>query len=173
MRYHTNSHGEPAPCNAKPGECPLGGDHYDSPEEAVQAFEERNSESLFAPQAKLLTNNLDDAFAPREVDPVVVSSAGRTFPEDMALQEQKFIEDDIAQHKKAMSAGFGPNEIHNVSAPRGAIKRFGDPDELQRAWLLKDYDKVRELYARAHVRQFGKDPDFRMSVEDLVAQSRS
>lgn len=43
-RFHINKHGVPAPCRAKPGNCPLGGDeqHYNSQEEAQEAADIAN-----------------------------------------------------------------------------------------------------------------------------------
>lgn len=40
-RYHMSDRGEMAPCMARPGNCPLGGDHYDSKEEAQAGIEAR------------------------------------------------------------------------------------------------------------------------------------
>ena len=41
--YHINSKGEPGSCRAKPGNCPFAGEeeHYGSPEEAREAYEQR------------------------------------------------------------------------------------------------------------------------------------
>lgn len=52
MSYHMNSKGEAAPCHAEPGNCPLGGDHYDSKDEAQAGIEERMSDHSFANLAK-------------------------------------------------------------------------------------------------------------------------
>ena len=41
--YHVGSDGSPKPCNAQPGNCPLGGAHFDS-EEKVTKFAERMNE---------------------------------------------------------------------------------------------------------------------------------
>ncbi len=45
-KFHINKHGVPAPCKAKPGNCPLGGDetHFNSPEEAQVAADKMNEE---------------------------------------------------------------------------------------------------------------------------------
>lgn len=42
-RYHVSSDGSPKPCNAQPGNCPLGGAHFDS-EEKMTKFAERMNE---------------------------------------------------------------------------------------------------------------------------------
>lgn len=173
MRYHTNGRGESDICDAPEGRCPLEGDHFDTREEADAAFEQKNNEQLFAPQGKLLTNRLDDAYNTPEVDPIAVSRTKMTMPEEIAIDEQKMIEKDIAQHKKAVANGYSPFELTNLSEPTGLAKSNGDPDAIVRAWHQKDYDKVRELYATAHARQFGRDPDFRLSVSELTARARS
>ena len=45
-KFHINKHGVPAPCKAKPGNCPLGGDetHFSSLEEAQEAIDKINKE---------------------------------------------------------------------------------------------------------------------------------
>jgi hypothetical protein len=45
-KFHINKHGVPAPCKAKPGNCPLGGDetHFGSREEAQEAINKINEE---------------------------------------------------------------------------------------------------------------------------------
>ncbi len=45
-KFHINKHGVPAPCKAKPGNCPLGGDetHFNSLEEAQVAADKMNEE---------------------------------------------------------------------------------------------------------------------------------
>ena len=45
-KFHINKHGVPAPCKAKPGNCPLGGDetHFNSLEEAQVAINRINEE---------------------------------------------------------------------------------------------------------------------------------
>ena len=47
-KFHINKHGVPAPCKAKPGNCPLGGDetHFRSEEEA-QAFVNNRMENEY------------------------------------------------------------------------------------------------------------------------------
>lgn len=47
-RFHINKHGVPAPCKAKPGNCPLGGDehHFDNIEQA-QAFADKLNEDRY------------------------------------------------------------------------------------------------------------------------------
>lgn len=47
-KFHINKHGVPAPCHAKDGNCPLGGDsgnenHFDSQEQAQEYLEKTNS----------------------------------------------------------------------------------------------------------------------------------
>ena len=48
-KYHINKHGVPAPCRAKEGNCPLGGDesHFNSKEEA-QEYADKQNESEFS-----------------------------------------------------------------------------------------------------------------------------
>lgn len=58
MSYHMNAKGEAAPCHAEPGNCPLGGDHYDNREEAQAGIEERMSDHSFADLAKSPTDSL-------------------------------------------------------------------------------------------------------------------
>lgn len=59
MRYHVNSKGEAGVCRAKKT-CPFGdleSDHYSSPEEARQAYEQEMAQATFPrPQATFLTN---------------------------------------------------------------------------------------------------------------------
>lgn len=54
-KYHNNDNGDPGPCNAQNGNCPFGDsetDHYDSPEEARKAFEEKQSSGLISTNTK-------------------------------------------------------------------------------------------------------------------------
>lgn len=46
QRHHINSKGESAPCHAEPGKCPLGGEHFDSAEEADKHLEKTMSDQL-------------------------------------------------------------------------------------------------------------------------------
>ena len=41
-RYHVGSDGAPKPCNAQPGNCPLGGEHFDNLENAERYAETKN-----------------------------------------------------------------------------------------------------------------------------------
>lgn len=45
-KFHINKHGVPAPCKAKPGNCPLGGDetHFGSQEEAQTYVDKKNEQ---------------------------------------------------------------------------------------------------------------------------------
>lgn len=58
-KFHINDKGEAKKCKAQPGNCPVtkesGGKHYDTPEEAQQAYESTQSKNLF----KSLKNNND------------------------------------------------------------------------------------------------------------------
>lgn len=49
MSFHTSRKGENVKCEAPPGRCPLGGDHYETKEEADSALESRMSDSMFTP----------------------------------------------------------------------------------------------------------------------------
>lgn len=173
MSFHINGRGESDICGASPGRCPFDGEHYETREEADSAFEQQNDSSLFAPPGGLITNRLDEAFNQPQVDPVAIGPDDRTMPEEMAVDEQDLIEQDIKQHKKAVASGFSPYELKNLSKPRSAAMHHGDPDAITRAWNQEDYDKVRELYATAHVRQYSRDPNFRFSVNDLITQAKS
>lgn len=59
-RFHINKHGVPAPCKAKPGNCPLGGDdqHFKTKEEA-QAYADKINEQKHSllPQVENVTGD--------------------------------------------------------------------------------------------------------------------
>lgn len=63
-RFHINKHGVPAPCRAKPGNCPLGGDdqHFTTKEEAQEYSDSTNEKKhSLLPQVKNNTDfNLDE-----------------------------------------------------------------------------------------------------------------
>jgi hypothetical protein len=50
--YHLSKRGEPELCDAKYRECPLGGEHFATKLEALQAYEKANEENLFKVQRK-------------------------------------------------------------------------------------------------------------------------
>lgn len=56
-RFHITKKGEPAPCRAQPGNCPLADSeaHYESQEAARQAYEASMSAELFAPTSSKTT----------------------------------------------------------------------------------------------------------------------
>lgn len=170
MSYHIDINGEPAQCSASVQKCPR--EHYATIEEAEQAIETQNSNKLFAPHSKLLTNTLDDAFqVPQRDDRTARDGDGLSLPEEIAVDDQKAVEKDIAKHKKSVAQGYNPRSLDELSKPRASAK-FGDTDGITLAWYNQDYDKVRELYAQAHVRRYSRDPDFQLDARDLIVQAR-
>mgnify|MGYP000989614437 CR=1 FL=1 len=59
MSYHMNSKGEAAPCTAEPGNCPLGGDHYDNKEDAQVGIEKSMSDQLTPDLSKKRKDNVE------------------------------------------------------------------------------------------------------------------
>lgn len=50
-KFHINKHGVPAPCHAKKGSCPLGGNtgdenHFDKKEDAQAYIDNKNAEEF-------------------------------------------------------------------------------------------------------------------------------
>lgn len=59
-KFHINKHGVPAPCKAKPGNCPLGGDdqHFNTREEAQIAADQKN-EAEFSILPSTVSNKVE------------------------------------------------------------------------------------------------------------------
>lgn len=60
MRYHISRKGDPAPCDAPHGDCPLGGEHFDTPSEARNFVESSNEGRLFSPISNRNLPSVDD-----------------------------------------------------------------------------------------------------------------
>lgn len=123
MAIHTSRNGENVPCFAPPGECPLGGPHYETMDQADSALAERMDDSLFAPGA---------AVAPK------------TDPSTMKLSELSQAVKD-SNEPEVLDAGIerGSNRTHknmlknqNVSADQlKALREKSDSDEIRKGAL--------------------------------------
>lgn len=76
-KYHINSHGVPAPCKAKPGNCPFGGDdsHFDNIEDA-QSYVDSVNEEEYGLVNKVDSGNIsyevpENTPKERDLDPVL------------------------------------------------------------------------------------------------------
>lgn len=123
MAIHTSRNGENVPCFAPPGECPLGGPHYETMDQADSALAERMDDSLFAPGA---------AVAPK------------TDPSTMKLSELSQAVKD-SNEPEVLDAGIerGSNRTHknmlknpNLSADQlKALREKSDSDEIRKGAL--------------------------------------
>ena len=68
-KFHINKHGVPAPCNAKEGNCPLGGEHFDNIEKA-QVYIDQKSESEFGilPSDNSLESRIRDSLSDSDIE---------------------------------------------------------------------------------------------------------
>jgi len=57
-KYHISDKGEAAPCDAPPGKCPKGGEHFDSPEAAQKSYESNMNKSHGITRFKKIKNPL-------------------------------------------------------------------------------------------------------------------
>lgn len=56
-KYHISDNGEPSKCNAQPGNCPLGGEHFTSKQDAEAHFEKLQKNQEFSSISKSKTSN--------------------------------------------------------------------------------------------------------------------
>lgn len=167
--FHINGHGEPAPCKAPPGECPLGGEHYRSAEEAAAGYEASQSENLH-PVHRLMTNEkeLEDSFN-REPDDSAID--GITMEEGLVLEGLDILEKRISVHRKVISEGAYKHRLTEYSEAPVEISHWIDEEEISRKWRRQDYDSIRLDYARA----YSKANDFGgiyKTPEELVKEHR-
>ena len=55
VKYHIGEKGDPSPCRAEEGKCPLGGEHFDSVDDARKAYESSQSENIIPVKKKKTT----------------------------------------------------------------------------------------------------------------------
>ncbi|HHT97319.1 MAG TPA: hypothetical protein GXZ90_05440 [Clostridiales bacterium] len=98
-KFHINKHGVPAPCKAKKGNCPLGGEgeHFDTPEIAQEYADKVNEESH-----GLLPNTISSKFAEGyETDGQVADMEARDVEDESALRKLNNLSiDDVSYEVK-------------------------------------------------------------------------
>lgn len=145
MAYHISSRGEAAPCKAEPGNCPLGGnsEHYDTPEAANAAQEQRMADQVFAPvePKKMKLSELNKQV--KETDNAEVLNEGiergsnRTF-KNMLKNENLTAEQVIAINAKSEDEEVKRNALYHKSFP---VSEMSD-DEFARA-ARKEHSETR------------------------------
>lgn len=89
MRYHISRKGDPATCNADEGNCPLGGEHFDTPAAAQSFVEGQNEAHLFAPIKSRNIPSLDeDIEANRKL--FIEQGGSRDFGHEMGGQSDDY-----------------------------------------------------------------------------------
>ena len=129
-RFHLSENG-PAPCEAKPGNCPIGGDHFDNENSAIEAYEKKVEKEIH--------HVLD------RIDEVLGGKDTETEKWDFSGVEKlgSVNEDATIEELRELRAGLisDPNRTHLTMALSGAINRqelfktreYGSPLEAQMA----------------------------------------
>lgn len=146
MAYHISSRGEAAPCEAAPGNCPLGGDseHYDTPEAANAAQEQKMSGQVFTriKSKRMKLSELNKQV--KDTDDVAVLNEGvergsaRTHKN--MLKNANLTEDHVvAIRNKSEDAEVQRNALYHKSYP---VREMSDEDFAKAA--RKEYSETRQ-----------------------------
>lgn len=164
-RYHMSKKGEAAPCDASPGKCPLGGDHYDSLESAEAGIESRltnehsATEGITKSQAKSSSSfkapddeSLDRAKRALGMSTTEVNAVKK-------LRDGKKVKDEtldtLIAERKGRLAGYSENEFRdNAEATLNYVKqeraKSGTPWSLH---TVQSFDPSKEsVFSNAQAR---------------------
>lgn len=163
-KYHLKADGNPAPCRAKPGNCPLAGEgeHYSSPEAAREAFEHAQ-QFTFAGANTLTLNTYDEA-----VEAYVSGSPQEVSAELGAWMDHSFRRLPEGARIVELGSGFGRDaqyledrgfDVVATDASKGFLKeleaRGFKPRELNA--LADDFPPADGVFANAVLLHFTKE----------------
>lgn len=143
-KFHINKHGVPAPCKAKPGNCPLGGDetHFGSREEAQEAIDKINEEKhgLLSEMNTIMT---DDGVSVKEGDSIfILKKHGEEFlySDDNEAYEYASIDDDWDFYEKyAHAVGVGEDlGIEEIIVDDNLIAYMNRTPYLPKKYVTED-----------------------------------
>lgn len=129
-RFHLSENG-PAPCEAKPGNCPIGGDHFDNEELAIVAYEEKVEKEIHH-----VLDRIDEVFGGKDTeakkwDFSEVEKLG-SVDEDASIEELKELRDSLTGDaetsilRKNLTDAINRQELFNQ-------REYGSPLEAQMA----------------------------------------
>lgn len=123
MAIHTSRNGENVPCFAPPGECPLGGPHYETMDQADSALAERMSDSLFSPGESIHTKTDASKMKLSELSQAVKDT-----------KDQEVLEEGIKRGSNRTHKNMLKNP--NLSADQlKTLRDNSDSDELRKGAL--------------------------------------
>lgn len=132
--YHVGSDGSPKPCNAQPGNCPLGGAHFDSEEKAIKFAERMNEITAEREEAEEELASLLDASDEVAIDnPAYKKIFERAVEirDDLKwLKDREVITAIGAKYDTKVARYKSPNVLRNSAHLRAHIMRGPDQQKL-------------------------------------------
>lgn len=146
-KFHINKHGVPAPCKAKAGNCPLGGEetHFNTREEAQKSLDEKNKK-LFGliPEEKsgyaYRNEQLDKFATPEEKMNYVVQDFSKN-----VLNKKKVDEAGAHMSGEARNEQYEQSSFYYLAAEPLLYDKFEQGDNAE---VVKegDSDRINELF---------------------------
>lgn len=145
-RYHVGSDGSPKPCNAQPGNCPLGGAHFDSEEKTIKFAERMNEITAEKEETEEELASLLDASDEVAIDNPAYKKIFERVVEihhDLKwLKDREVIAAIGAKYDTGVARYKSPNVLRNSAHLRAHIMR--GPDQQKAG--LRDDGSVSNLY---------------------------
>lgn len=111
MSFHTSKRGEIVQCDADPGKCPLGGQHYETEADAEQALESRMSDSMFAPGDSIRSKTDPSKMKLSELNQAVKDT------EDSAILDEGIVRGSTRTHKNMLkNANLTGDQVIRINA---------------------------------------------------------
>lgn len=127
--WHITKNGEPGRCKAETGNCPLGGEHFDNPEDARDAFESDMRDKQFI---SIMTKSLNDDVAfqrgqffneANEANYTLIDTeTGTVFSTNAVVMEEPEGDDHFHDHAGDyvdMDAEFNVQPLHSATSLEG------------------------------------------------------
>lgn len=159
VKYHINSKGTPAPCKAKKGNCPFGGDdvHYDNLKDARAAATE------------MLENSHSILPGINEID---VSETYKQMKEDILKGDFESVEKEMIHHKAEDLEGVYKiiQEIRNRRNIKDTITQLKDQKEFINSEYAGQFKEIEEnlIYNSKEIRNSEKEQlDLTMDIDNL------
>jgi hypothetical protein len=148
-KFHINKHGVPAPCRAKSGNCPLGGEetHFNTKEEAQKSLDEKNKK-LFGlmPEEKSgyshRNEQLDKLATPEEKMNYVVQDFSKN-----VLNEDKIDEAGAHMSGEARNEQYEQSSFYHLAAEYLLYDKAKQGDNAEIV-AEGDSDRINELFLR-------------------------
>lgn len=150
-KYHISDDGVVRECHADFNSCRYGeNNHYETVEDAQEAYEEQNEAELFATQ-QLLMNTIEDIYADDELPDFLVED-GMTVDEENAVDVMINVEEKINRHIDLMQTDRLPYEKMKNAIYLGVVENEMDETQLNVAWRSRDYNRIRTMAARSIIK---------------------